>query len=562
MGLHQLLHPSIQTIRACTGCGPSWKPETDFCCDSVWGAGSHETTRHPDGLLPVPDPGCHAPLQVLVVTLNWGWTGMDVEQGRLVARVRGSAPSPDPDEKFLDPLNSGYAPFVGQGEAMDSLDAAFHRYQTEKATFACLIAGRTGIGKTSLAENFARRKEADITGKVIRIDVRGQDVGASIKDLAKYGAVTPQNEIGDQAQDILRQIPGDSILILDNVDGLSGHEVFARPGLRFFMILVSNAHPVGAIMETFAGRCERITLSELNEHECERLFKARLNEEIVKVFEQAGLALTGFLTTPVQRTPFFVRQVCRVIEELYFDDDVRDISDLTSQTREQISKETQGILEFLFTKISENPETRNLILACSLFSAGKIPYDQLAEVAGLSSTDAATALDRAVRLGWVNGPNFDADRRWFWMDDSHHEYACRQFRSQPSEIQNELKQAFVGTWFRVLAQCRNVQDLWAIHDPLVVAIRYLRQFEEPLTFVKGIEALDPEQILALQKVVPPKDRIDFYWTLLKTQNDQGKIAGILAALTESLLRAGNTAVAESFAQQSLRPPRVGDRNTF
>ena len=86
---------------------------------------------------------------------------------------------------------------------------------------------------------------------------------------------------------------------------------------------------------------------------------------------------------------------------------------------------------------------------------------------------------------------------------------------------------------------------------LFFAIRCLRQMEEPTQLLKGIEALDSQLILALQKVVPPKDRIDFYWTLLKAESDHAKIASILGALAESLLRAGNTAVAESLARQSL-----------
>jgi tetratricopeptide (TPR) repeat protein/SAM-dependent methyltransferase len=247
----------------------------------------------------------------------------------------------------------------------------------------------------------------------------------------------------------------------------------------------------------------------------------------------------------------FVRQICDVIQVFYFDQDVRDISELTAQTREQISEPTWSILEFLFNKAAEIPNARQIILACSLFSPGKIPFDQLAEVAGLSVPEASAAVDRIVRLGWVSDPKVEAGRSWVLMQRSCHEYAWHRFQSQPQQQQNTFKQAYVAAWFRVLKESRSVRDLWGLHEDFVFAIRWLRQMEEPAQLLKGIEALDSEQILALQKVVPPKDRIDFYWTLLKTECDHAKIASILDALAESLLRAGNTAVAESLARQSV-----------
>ena len=259
-----------------------------------------------------------------------------------------------------------------------------------------------GIGKTSLAENFAFRKASQIRGKVIEVDVHDEDISACIKYLAEYGLITQEDEIADQTQDILQQIPPDSILILDNVGQLSGHEVFAGFRWRFFLIVISDSKQVSALMSSFDERYERLELTELSEDECESLFCKRLHPEIVQMFDQVGQSFGSFLTTSVQRSPFFVRQVCHVIQTLYFDREVRDISELTTQTREQISEQTWGILEFLFNKAAETPNAQQIILACSLFSPGKIPLDQLVEVVGMSAAEASPALNRIVRLGWVS----------------------------------------------------------------------------------------------------------------------------------------------------------------
>jgi tetratricopeptide (TPR) repeat protein len=453
--------------------------------------------------------------------------------------------------KFLGMPDGGYEWFVGRAEALACLDAAFARYQQQNSSFACLLTGRTGIGKTSLAQYFAFRKSAQIRGKVIKVDVHGQDISASIQYLAEYGRTTQQDEIANQAPSILRQIPPDSILILDDVGQLAGHEAFAGLRWRFFLIVISSAEPVSALMSSLGGRCEQLELTELSEDECETLFRKRLHAMIVQKFDQAGRDFSSLLTTPIQRSPFFVLQVCHVIEEFYFDRHVRKIPELITHTREQISEETRGILEFLFSKVAEVPDAQQLILACSLFSPGKIPLDLLIEVAGLSPGDASPALDRVVQQGWLSGPDSEAGRQWVWMHSIYHEYARHQFRSQPPQQQDRLKQAYVRAWFRVLMESRSIQDLWGMHEDFVLAIRWLRQLEQPAELIKSIAKLDSAQILALQKVVPPKDRIDFYWTLLKAESDHVKIADILAALAESLLRAGNTAVAESLASQSL-----------
>ena len=453
--------------------------------------------------------------------------------------------------KFLGVPTSGHERFVGRTDALAYLDDVFARYQQENSTFVCLISGRTGIGKSSLAEYFAFQKGDQIHGKVIKVDVQEQDVSASIKYLAEYGLITQHDEIADQTQDILRQIPPDSIIIIDNVGQLSGHEIFAGYRWHFLLILISNAQPVSALMSAFVGRCEQLELTELSENECECIFRKRLHTAIVRLFDQAGQSFGSFLTTPIQRSPFFVRQVCHVIEEYYFDRGIHELSELIAHTREQISEETWGILEFLFNKVAETPNARHLILACSLFSPGKIPLDQLVDTVGLLPAEVSPALDRIVGLGWVSGPKFEAGRQWVWMQRSCHEYACHQFKDQPPQQQDRFKQAYVGTWFKVLMGSGSVRDLWGMHEDFVFAVRCLRQLEQPTQLLKGLEKLDSEQILALQKVVPPKDRIDFYWMLLKAECDHAKIASILAALAESLLRAGNTAVAESFARQSL-----------
>ena len=466
----------------------------------------------------------------------------------------------DANVKFLGMSTSGYDRFVGRKDALAHLADVFARYRQEEGPFVCLISGRFGMGRTSLAEYFARQKASQIQGKVIEIDVHDEDIGASIKYLAEYGLITQQDEIADQTQQIIGQIPRDSILILDNVGKFSGHEVLAGFRWHFFLILIPSAQqPVGALMSSFAGRCEQYELTELNEDECESLFRKRLPADIVQMFDQAGQPFGSLLTAPIQRSPDFIRQVCRMIEEFYYDRYVNDISELTARTREQISKEIWGVLEFLFDQAAEAPSAKQLILACSLFSPGKIPLNQLVEVAGLSAAEVPPALRLVVRLGWVSGPRDEAGRQWVLMPRSCHEYACHQFQSQPPEKQSVLKQAYVRTWFKVIMESRNIRDLWGMHEDFVFAIRCLRQMEQPTELLKGIEALDYEQILALQKLVPPKDRIDFYWTLLKAESDHAKIASILGALAESLLRAGNTAVAESLARQSLYwYNRVGD----
>src|SRR5450759_332356 len=181
-------------------------------------------------------------------------------------------------------------------------------------------------------------------------------------------------------------------------------------------------------MSSLGGRCEQLELTELSEDECETLFRKRLHAMIVQKFDQAGRDFSSLLTTPIQRSPFFVLQVCHVIEEFYFDRHVRKIPELITHTREQISEETRGILEFLFSKVAEVPDAKQLILACSLFSPGKIPLDLLIEVAGLSPGDASPALDRVVQQGWLSGPDSEAGRQWVWMHSIYHEYARHQFR--------------------------------------------------------------------------------------------------------------------------------------
>lgn len=476
----------------------------------------------------------------------------DLAGDGLAGKAAQPPPLLDPAVKFLGMPASGYDRFVGRGDTLADLDAAFARYQQGEGSFVCLLSGRTGIGKTSLAEYFAHLKAEQVQGKVIEVEVNDADISASIKSLAEYGLVTQQEEIADQTQSILQQIPRDSILILDNVGEFSGHEIFTGFRWRFFLILTSNTQSVAALMSSFVGRCEQFHLTELSDEDCESLFRKRLHVDIVRMFDQAGQTFSSFLTASVQRSPFFVRQVCHVIEKYYFDYYVSDINELAVFIRQQISKETQGILDFLFNEAGETPNARKMILACSLFSPGKIPLDQLAEVAGLPASEISPILRVIVRLGWVSGPRFAAGRQWVWMQRSCHEYAIRQFQSQPQERQIPFNQAYVGTWLKFLAGSRSMQDLWGVHEDFIFAIRRLRQMDQPAKLLKdSIEALDSQQILALQKVVPPKDRIDFYWILLTAESDHAKIASILSALAESLLRAGNTAVAESLARQSL-----------
>ena len=113
----------------------------------------------------------------------------------------------DANVKFLGMSTSGYDRFVGRKDALAYLDDVFARYRQEEGPFVCLISGRFGIGRTSLAEYFARQKASQIQGKVIEVDVHDEDISASIKYLAEYGLITQQDEIADQTQEYHRTDP-------------------------------------------------------------------------------------------------------------------------------------------------------------------------------------------------------------------------------------------------------------------------------------------------------------------------------------------------------------------
>jgi len=471
---------------------------------------------------------------------------------------RNTSALADSKGKFLG-RPSECEPFVGRHEELARLEELFLRYERERKTFACFIWGRSGIGKTCLADRLAIQKSGRVGGKVIRLDLHGETAGEGIKYLARYGTVSRRVEISEQAQEILDQIPPHSILIIDNVGRFQSHEIFGGSRRDLFIVFVSEVQPTAAVAGAFPGRCEFVELRELHPDECETLFRKVLYPEIVSRFDKAGEQTSSLLTSPVQRTPLFVRQICTVIEQIYLERKIHDVPDIVRQTREEVGRES---LAFIFEKASELPAARQLILACSLFTSGKIPWEQAREVAGLAGADADAALDRLRTLGWLSGPDVEADPPWLSIHAIYQGYARREFCLLPSEEQGRLKQAFVAAWLKVLSGSHDVHDLWGVHGDVAAAVRYIQVLGRPGWALKGFEGLDAEQVLALEKVIPPKERIDFYWALLTAQHDRGKIARILGALAESLLRAGNTAVAQAFGLQSLKQyERDGDRSS-
>jgi tetratricopeptide (TPR) repeat protein len=162
------------------------------------------------------------------------------------------------------------------------------------------VAGMSGVGKTELATQYARRNEADYPGGICWLNARESNLAADIVQFAQFymKLEVPQKDFRERQLSLTEQVAwcwqnwqpseGLVLVVLDDVTNLGSCQEFLPKGNRFRVLMTTR-------VRNLDSNIEEISLDVLSPQEALQLLKKLVGEKRVQKEEETAYELCEWL---------------------------------------------------------------------------------------------------------------------------------------------------------------------------------------------------------------------------------------------------------------------------
>jgi hypothetical protein len=260
----------------------------------------------------VPQIAALADLQAITLSTRQWETTFDALVQRLVdlgfrRGVKEVLATERPPVRFLSTIPArGRAPFVGRDDLLDQLRECLHDGASQEFV---VLHGPSGVGKSELAREYARRNLSHYPGGAYYVSVRegGPPVDLATMGRTALGLAYPADFLlPDQCLQALFALSGTRfLLIYDNAARSDSVESWLPPAGAGGHVLVTST------WDRWDARWQRVRLSPMTDVEATRLVSAIAGDDVPSSETREMISFAGGL--PVQLVP--AAQVLRIARE-------------------------------------------------------------------------------------------------------------------------------------------------------------------------------------------------------------------------------------------------------